>query len=274
VEEVGSLRHAAARPLEREPRSMGQAKSFGVECHSLSAEEAAKRFPFIDKSGIEGAAYIPGDGYIDPYSLTMAYAKGARQYGARIEEGVTVEEIVVEGRRAVGVATNGGTIACDILVNCAGMWAKRVGAMAGVPLAAGVVEHQYFLTEKKLTFDADLTTLRDPDNNFYLKPDTGSFAIGGWEDGTKGCWRGQPHWIFGRELFPPTWSGWELFALPRGTAAVLNEIASRPSSTVPSPSPSTASDQGGWRGAGQFLRRLRLHGRHRRLGRAGWRCPT
>ena len=223
---VGSLRLAGSRDRWSEiRRSMGQAKSFGVECHSLSADEAAKRFPFIVKDGIEGAAYIPGDGYIDPYSLTMAYAKGARQNGVGIEEGVCVEEIVVENRRAVGVVTNGGSISCDILVNCAGLWAKRVGNMAGVKLAAGVVEHQYFLTEKKLTFDADLTTLRDPDNNFYLKPDTGSFAIGGWEDGSKGCWRGQPPLDFGRELFAPNMERLELFALPAADRLpILNEI--------------------------------------------------
>lgn len=223
---VGSLRLAGSPARWSEiRRSMGQAKSFGVECHSLSAEEAAKHFPFIVKEGIEGAAFIPGDGYIDPYSLTMAYAKGARHYGARIEEGVTVEEIVIENRRAAGVVTNGGTISCDILVNCAGLWAKRVGAMAGVPLAAGVVEHQYFLTEKKLTLDPGLTTLRDPDNNFYLKPDTGSFAIGGWEDGTKGCWRGMPPLDFGRELFAPNMERLELFALPAASRLpVLNEI--------------------------------------------------
>lgn len=223
---VGSLRLAGSRDRWSEiRRSMGQAKSFGVECYSLSADEAAKRFPFIVKDGIEGAAFIPGDGYIDPYSLTMAYAKGARQNGVRIEEGVCVEEIVVENRRAVGVVTNGGSISCDILVNCAGLWAKRVGHMAGVSLAAGVVEHQYFLTEKKLTLDADLTTLRDPDNNFYLKPDTGSFAIGGWEDGSKGCWRGQPPLDFGRELFPPNMDRLELFALPAtDRLPVLNEI--------------------------------------------------
>lgn len=223
---VGSLRLAGSRDRWSEiRRSMGQAKSFGVECYSLSADEAASRFPFIVKDGIEGAAFIPGDGYIDPYSLTMAYAKGARQNGVRIEEGVCVEEIVVENRRAVGVVTNGGSISCDILVNCAGLWAKRVGNMAGVPLAAGVVEHQYFLTEKKLSFDADLTTLRDPDNNFYLKPDTGSFAIGGWEDGSNGCWRGQPPLDFGRELFAPNMDRLELFALPAADRLpVLNEI--------------------------------------------------
>ena len=222
---VGSLRLAssAARWSEIQ-RSMGQAKSFGVECQSLSAAEAKKLFPYITTDGVEGAAYIPGDGYIDPYSLTMAYAKGARANGVKIEEGVCVEGIVLEGRRAVGVVTNKGNIACHILINCAGLWAKRVGDMAGVALAAGIVEHQYFLTEKTLKFEANLTTLRDPDKNFYLKPDTGSFAIGGWEEGSRGFHRGLPPLDFGRELFAPNMERLELFALPASERLpVLNE---------------------------------------------------
>lgn len=223
---VGSLRLAgsAARWSEIR-RSMGQAKSFGVECHSLSAAEAKSHFPFITTEGIEGAAFIPGDGYIDPYSLTMAYAKGARKQGAKIEEGVCVEDIAIADGRALGVITNGGNISCDILVNCAGLWAKRVGLMAGVELAAGIVEHQYFLTEKKLSFDPGLTTLRDPDHNFYLKPDTGAFAIGGWEDGSRGFHRGLPPLSFGRELLEPNMERLELFALPAATRLpVLNDI--------------------------------------------------
>ncbi|MGL4242863.1 MAG: NAD(P)/FAD-dependent oxidoreductase, partial [Beijerinckiaceae bacterium] len=196
---VGSLRLAGSPARWSEiRRAMGQAKSFGVECHSLSATEAKAHFPYITTDGIEGAALIPGDGYIDPYSLTMAYAKAARMNGARIEEGVCVEEIVINNGRVSGVVTTGGSIACDVLVNCAGLWAKRVGRMAGIELAAGIVEHQYFLTEKTLSFDPGLTTLRDPDNNFYLKPDTGAFAIGGWEDGSAGFHRGLPPFSFGR----------------------------------------------------------------------------
>ncbi|WP_421695961.1 GcvT family protein [Aestuariivirga sp.] len=223
---VGSLRLAGSDARWSEVRrAMTQAKSFGVECHVFSADEAKKRFPYITTDGIQGAAFIPGDGYIDPYSLTMAYAKGARQKGARIEEAVCVEEIVSENGRVAGVVTNSGSISCDVLVNCAGLWAKRVGRLAGVELAAGIVEHQYFLTEKKLSFEADLTTLRDPDNNFYLKPDTGSFAIGGWEDGSKGFYRGLPPFSFGRELLEPNLERLELFALPAATRLpVLNEI--------------------------------------------------
>ncbi len=222
---VGSLRLASSTARWSEiQRSMGQAKSFGVECQSLSAQDAKKLFPYIVTDGVGGAAFIPGDGYIDPYSLTMAYARGARMQGAKIEERVCVEDIIIEGRRAVGVATSTGNISCDILVNCAGLWAKRVGNMAGVALAAGIVEHQYFLTEKTLKFDAGLTTLRDPDKNFYLKPDTGSFAIGGWEEGSRGFHRGTPPLDFGRELFAPNMERLELFALPAAERLpVLNE---------------------------------------------------
>jgi 4-methylaminobutanoate oxidase (formaldehyde-forming) len=223
---TGSLRLASSRDRWSEiRRSMTQAQSFGVECHALSAIEAKQAFPFISTEGIEGAAFIPGDGYIDPYSLTMAYAKGARARGVKIEEGSCVREIAVEGRRVRGVVTSGAAIACDVLVNCAGIWAKRVGAMAGTAVAAGVVEHQYFLTEKSLDFPPTLTTLRDPDHNFYLKPDTGAFAIGGWEEGTRSCWRGLPSLDFGRELFPPDLERLERFAIPAALRLpVLNDI--------------------------------------------------
>ncbi len=182
---VGSIRLASSKDRWSEiRRSMTLAKSFGFECHSLSPAEAKEKFPFISLDGVVGAAFIPSDGYIDPYAVTHAFASVARKGGAKIEENVLVTEIVKNGRRAVGVMTDGGSIGCDILVNCAGLWAKRIGDMAGVALAAGVVEHQYFLTEKKLDLPKTLPTLRDPDKNFYLKPDIAAFAIGGWEAAT------------------------------------------------------------------------------------------
>ena len=223
---VGSLRLASSPTRWSEiRRSMTQAKSFGVDCDALSASEAAKLFPFIVEDGVEGAAYIPGDGYIDPYSLTQAYAKAARKGGVKVEEGVAVTGLVTDGRRISEVDTDHGTIGCEVVVNCAGLWAKRVGEMVGVSLAAGVVEHQYFVTEKALEFDRGLTTLRDPDKNFYLKPDTGAFAIGGWEEGSKSCWNGRPPLDFGRELFAANMDRLELFALPASERLpVLNDI--------------------------------------------------
>src|SRR5690606_32277641 len=96
----------------------------------------------------------------------------------------------------------------------------------GVRLAAGVVEHQYFVTEKGLDLPADLITLRDPDKNFYLKPEAGgALAIGGWEEGTKGCWRQAAPFDFGRELFPAEMDRLSLFALPASERLpVLNDV--------------------------------------------------
>ncbi len=226
---VGSLRLASSPDRWSEiRRSMTQAKGFDVECHSLSASQALDLFPFIQTQGVVGAAFIPSDGSIDPYALTQAYAKAARKFGARLEEGTTVKDIVSEDGRVSGVITDKGTVGCEVLVNCAGLWAKQIGAMAGVPIAAGVVEHQYFVTEKTLSFDSTLPTLRDPDNNFYLKPEVGAFAIGGWEEGTNGCWRGLPPVEFGRELFPENFDRLELFATPcTSRLPVLNETGIR-----------------------------------------------
>jgi glycine cleavage system aminomethyltransferase T/glycine/D-amino acid oxidase-like deaminating enzyme len=226
---VGSLRLASSPERWAEiRRTMTIAKSFGFECHALSAGEAAAKFPYIVEDGIVGAAFIPSDGYVDPYSLTMAYVRGARSAGARLKEGVRVTDIIVEGGRVTGVATDHGTIGCDILVNCAGLWARRVGEMAGVSLAAGVVEHQYFVTEQTLDLPKDIPTLRDPDRLFYLKPDVRSFAVGGWEDGAPECWGSRPPFDFGRQLFPPDMDRLALFAEPAAERIpVLNETGIR-----------------------------------------------
>lgn len=224
---VGSLRLAASDARWSEiRRSVQLAKSFGFEAHLVSPDEAKRMFPHIEKRGVVGAAWIPSDGYIDPYAVTMAFAASARQGGVRIEEGVTVTAIPVRGRRALGVVTDHGTISADIVVNAAGYWARRVGAMAGVPVAAGVVEHQYFVTEKGLDVPDTLTTLRDPDHNFYLKPDVGgAWAIGGWEEGTRALWNQWPPFDFARELFPANMDRLELFALPAAERLpVLNDI--------------------------------------------------
>jgi len=223
---AGSLRIAASSErLAEIRRSLTQAKGFGFEAHEISATEAQGRFPWMTTDGVVGAAWIPSDGYIDPYALTQAYAKVARAGGVTIREGVQVTGFEMAGRRITGVVTNFGTIACETVVNAAGIWAKRVGEMAGVRLAAGAVEHQYVVTEKKIEVTGDTPTFRDPDRIFYLKPDVKSFAIGGWEQGAPACWREGVPFEFGRELFPENLDRLELFMLPAAERLpILNEV--------------------------------------------------
>ena len=222
----GSIRIASSQErLAEIRRSLTQAKGFGFEAHEMSATEAQARFPWMTTEGVVGAAWIPSDGYIDPYALTQAYARVARAGGIAIREGVRVTGFETAGRRIVRVLTDHGAIACECVVNAAGIWAKRIGEMAGVSLAAGAVEHQYVVTEKKIEVTPQTPTFRDPDRIFYLKPDVGAFAIGGWEQGAPACWPEGVPFEFGRELFPENYERLERFLLPAaGRLPILDEI--------------------------------------------------
>ncbi|MGH6814601.1 MAG: GcvT family protein, partial [Hyphomicrobiaceae bacterium] len=168
-------------------------------------------------------------GYVDPYQLAMAFGKGARAGGVRIVEGVTVTGFKIAKRRIAAVETDHGAVACGIVVNAAGLWARQVGEMAGLHLPVTVVEHQYLVTEKSDRVPAGLPTLRDPDNNFYLKPEPGALVVGGWEANTIAVnGTGVLPMAFGQELFAGNMDRLAQIAEPAaGRIPILNELGIR-----------------------------------------------
>ncbi len=226
---VGSLRIASSAERWQEiKRTATAARAFGFELHLLTAKEARDLFPLMSTEGVVGAAYIPSDGYIDPSGLTQALAKGARAKGVKIREGATVTDIVVAGRRVSEVITDRGNIRCDVLVNAAGIWARQLAALAGVSVPAAALEHQYMVTEKLDGMPEELPTFRDPDKLFYLKPEVGGIALGGWEPdpppfGARGIPEG-----FGRELLAGNLERFEQIILPAAERLpILNDVGIR-----------------------------------------------
>ena len=218
---VGSLRLASSEERWSELKRMATtARSFDFELHTLSPKEAEQKFPLMDPAGVVGAVFVPNDGSVEPSSLTMAYAKGARLGGVRIVEGVLVTGFESDGRRLTRVLTDQGAIDC--------IWARDVAKMAGVDVPAGAVEHQYMITEKSNSIPTGLPTLRDPDNIFYLKPEPGALAVGGWEKGTPTFGATGVPFSFGRELFQPNQDRLEAFLLPAAERLpILNELGIR-----------------------------------------------
>jgi 4-methylaminobutanoate oxidase (formaldehyde-forming) len=111
----------------------------------------------------------------------MALAKGARQGGATIRENVAVTGVMVERGRAVGVRTAEGEVRAEAVVNCAGMWGREVGAMAGVNVPLHAAEHFYCVTEPMPGAVPTLPVLRDMDGQAYMKEDAGKLLIGAFE---------------------------------------------------------------------------------------------
>ncbi len=226
---VGSLRVASSRQRWQEiKRTASTAKSFGFELELIGANEARDLFPLMTTDGVHGAAWIPTDGYIDPSSLTQAYAKGARMGGVQIVEGITVTGLEIRDRRIISVQTDKGDWSCETVVNAAGLWARQVAEMAGVSVPAGVVEHQYVVTEKSDRITDGLPTFRDPDKLSYIKPDTGCLALGGWENNTLPfAVNGMPEG-FGQELLEPNFNRFEQIILKAvERVPILNELGLR-----------------------------------------------
>jgi 4-methylaminobutanoate oxidase (formaldehyde-forming) len=162
--------------------SMGRAR--GVEVEEISPAEAKAKYPHLEISDVVGAVFIPKDGQGDPANITQALAKGARMNGARIVEQAKVLAIHKENGRVTGVTVEheGETsrIACDHIVNCAGMWAHGVGAMAGVTVPLHACEHFYIVTEA-IPDLGRLPVLRVPDECAYYKEDAGKILLGAFE---------------------------------------------------------------------------------------------
>ncbi|MFK7995958.1 MAG: FAD-dependent oxidoreductase [Granulosicoccus sp.] len=185
---VGSLRLAATRErLLEAQRLTTMARSFDLEMHMISAEEAKALFPYIDASSLHGAAFIPSDGYVDPASLCQAIAAGARQHGASIRQGVKVIDFDISNGRIKRVRTTQGNYEADNIILGAGMWSRELGAKLGLTIPACAVEHQYIVTEPLPDPElvGRLPQLRDPERLVYYKPDAGGrLVIGGYEEGT------------------------------------------------------------------------------------------
>lgn len=184
---TGCLRLATNADRWTEYRRLATtARSFGMDMHLISPDEVKRMWPLMDTSDLVGASWLPTDGQASPSDITQSLAKGARMHGAKLHEGVTVTGFAMDGRRITAVHTTQGTITCEKVVNCGGMWAREIGAMAGINVPLQPVKHQYIITEKIDGLSPDAPTLRDPDRRTYFKEEVGGLVMGGYEPNPQG----------------------------------------------------------------------------------------
>ncbi len=177
----------------------------GLETEIVSPEEIAKMAPIVNLDGIVGGLYDPLDGHLDPSGTTHAYAKAARMGGATIE---THCKVIETNQRLDGtwdVVTEKGTIHAEHIVNAGGLWAREMGAMAGIYFPLHPMEHQYLVTDEVpeiYKLGREHPHVMDPAGESYLRQEGRGLCIGFYE---KPCrpWAvdGTP-WDFGHELLP------------------------------------------------------------------------
>lgn len=166
----------------------------GINVEEITPDKVASQFPLINPEGILAGFYVPEDGRVNPTDATMALAKGARQRGVRILEGVEVSGVGISNpvktgtpRTATGVHTQGEstseskTIHANIVVNCAGMWARQFGEASGVTIPNQAAEHYYLITEEIPGLDPSWPVVEDPSKCIYIRPEGKGLLVGFFE---------------------------------------------------------------------------------------------
>lgn len=173
----------------------------GINVSEITPQEVKAKFPLCTTDGILAGFYVPEDGRVNPTDATMAFAKGARQNGVRIVEGVAVHDVITSNPRTTGrprmvqgITTaptepggdDGKDIAANVVVNCAGMWARQFGEQVGVTIPNQAAEHYYLITEPIPGLDPRWPVVEDPSKCIYVRPEGNGLLVGFFE------WDGAP----------------------------------------------------------------------------------
>ena len=255
-------------------RTAAVADAYELAAELLTRRRRRQRYPLMDTADLAGALWLPDDGKANPTDLTYALARGARDRGVTIRQRTRVTGILTADGAVTGVRTaEHGEIEAEIVINCAGQWAKQVGAWCGVTVPLHSCEHFYVVTEQIDGVHRDLPVLRDPDGYTYFKEEVGGLVVGGFEPDAK-------PWVSPEDIPQPfefqlLGEDWEHFAplmeqaqrrIPALREAGHQEVLQRPGELHPG---QPVHPGRGARAAELLGRRRVQFGRHRVRGRGG-----
>src|SRR5690349_21393163 len=179
---VGFIEVAVDRDrLEEYRRVSSFNRLHGVDVQEISAGEVGEMFPLARTDDILAGFYVADDGRVNPVDVTMSLAKGARMRGVKIIEGVAATGVLTHRGTVTGVRTPYGDIEAEYVVNCAGMWARQFGELAGVNIPLQAAEHYYLITEPIEGVSAELPVLEDPSSYGYYREEGSGLMIGLFE---------------------------------------------------------------------------------------------
>jgi 4-methylaminobutanoate oxidase (formaldehyde-forming) len=170
-------------------------RHLGLEVEEIGPREMKDLFPWAETDDLLAGFHVPGDGRVNPVDLTQSLARGAKNLGVKVIEGVRVEDVVVEGGEVRGVRIEAGdTIECEYVVNSTGMWARELGEKTGVVIPNQAAEHYYLITDTIEGIDPDGPIFEDPASYGYYREEGGGMMVG---------------------LFEPHAAAWSVDGIPR-----------------------------------------------------------
>ena len=176
---VGSLRIAASEDRATELDAMAaDASKWNIPIEWPSMTEVSNMVPWLDTGTIRKVAYLPTDGYADPYLLSMSYIGVARARGAVVRPRTDVCDVLMDGQKVMGVMSEAGQIACSTVIDACGVWAALFSERVGYPLPMAPVRSHYWITEPTESYGGEHPVTILPDVAAYTRPEVGGLVLG------------------------------------------------------------------------------------------------
>jgi len=162
-------------------RNIEKARQNGIEAHFVPESAMVRLAPGLDAAKVEGAYFVPHDGYLNPRACALAYADKARANGVVFQTETPVLELIVRNSRAVGVETPQGFIESDRVIITAGPWTRLLAKKMGFDLPAQPIRHQRVRTAPTDGIPTHHPVARIPDVSCYVRPEQGGYLYGFFE---------------------------------------------------------------------------------------------
>lgn len=158
------------------------AQGWGIEAHRIDGVEARRLTGFLVEKSLLAAYHVPGDIYIEePKSMLMAYREAGERLGMQVIGHTPVLGVRTANGEVQAVVTTAGEIRTPVVVDAAGVWSRRIGAMAGVNVPVQPMRHQLRITAPIAGIPADRPIVRMTDASGYVRPARGGLMVGGFE---------------------------------------------------------------------------------------------
>ena len=188
--QTGTINIATSKPRHQEYlRQISTSRLFDLDIELINKKRFRDLYPIAKNNDVLAGLYIPDDGQADPEILTKVIAAAAKNEGVKIFEKCKLQKILKRENQIRGVKTNLGTINCEYIVLCTGMWSRQIGEAAGVSIPVYPNEHFYMITENYKNLPKVLPTFRDPDTYLYIREYHKKIMIGIFEPKAKNAFK-------------------------------------------------------------------------------------
>lgn len=179
-------------------------QTLGIGARLATAEEIVTACPIVDPTGLLGGLFDPHEGAVDPHGTTHAFALAARKRGAEV---VLRNRVLALSESPGGwrIETERGVVTAEHVVNAAGLWARRVGAMVGLDLPLTPMQHHYLVTEDLpllLARADEMPCVTDLEGYTYLQQERKGVLLGVYERNPRHWKTEGAEWDYGMDLLP------------------------------------------------------------------------